>query len=142
MRTKIVTIIFSICICLSVGLAVSNQLATAASSGKCKGTSFFGLPTWYKYLDFENGDNCDLIFDAQKPTDYYLVGLAILEMLLMLAGILAVVFVVVGGYKYTIAQGNPEKIANARQTIQNALIGVVIAVIASRVVAALATKIS
>jgi hypothetical protein len=115
--------------------------SNGGSSTGCKKSTFFGLPPWYKYLEFENA-NCDIKFDATKPTDYSLIALAILEMLLTIAGILAVVYLVIGGYKLVIAQGNPDKIMDARQTIKNAIIGVVIAVVASRIVAYLAGKLA
>jgi hypothetical protein len=60
--------------------------------------------------------------------------------LLKLAGALAVVFVIVGGYKFVTSQAAPDKIASARNTIQNALVGVVIAVVASETVAYIGNK--
>lgn len=95
------------------------------------------LPTWYKYLDFDK--NCDVVVaPGEGAKTAVLVGLAIIEMLLVVAGVIAVIMVMIGGFKYVISQGEPEKIGNAKMTIINALLGAVIAIIASQVVAYLA----
>jgi len=95
------------------------------------------LPTWYKYLEFDtSNDNCDVVMDSKGlPKNIVLIGLAIIEMLLVLAGIIAVIMVMVGGFKYVVSQGESEKVANAKNTIINSLVGTVIAIIASQVVA-------
>lgn len=94
------------------------------------------LPTWYKYLDFDtSNDGCDIkMVPDDLPKSIVLIGLAIIEMLLVLAGIVAVIMVMVGGFKYVISQGEPDKIANAKNTIINSLIGAVIAIVASQLV--------
>jgi len=58
------------------------------------------------------------------------VLLAIVEILLMIAGIVAVGYVIYGGVSYTISQGTPEKTVAARTIILNGLIGLVIAALA------------
>ena len=45
-------------------------------------------------------------------------------------GILAVVFIIIGGYNYTMSQGDPGKVAKAKSTILYAIIGLVIALMA------------
>ena len=46
----------------------------------------------------------------------------------------AIIFVIIGGFKFIVAQGNPDKVAKARNTLANALVGALIAILASRVV--------
>ena len=41
-------------------------------------------------------------------------------------GIVAVIFVVIGGYKYTVSQGEPSRVQQAKNTIMYSLIGLVI----------------
>jgi hypothetical protein len=111
--------------------------------------TFFGLPVWYKYLaatpesSTDGGSGCDFssIFETQTPTgtkfsfeNIVLVGLAILDMLLILAGIVAIVFVIFGGIQYMLSQGEPERTKGAQSTILNALIGLVIAIAASALI--------
>ena len=56
--------------------------------------------------------------------------LAIIEILLRVAAIAAGVFVLIGGIKYIASRGNSDKLATAKNTVLDALIGLVIAVIA------------
>ena len=49
-------------------------------------------------------------------------------------GALAVLFIVVGGFRLTWSQGDPQKIAKARMTILYAVIGLVIAILAEVIV--------
>lgn len=103
----------------------------------CPDTSKFGIPTWYKYLDAQeiNGD-CRLLVDANlTDLDSLLgIGLAAVEILLFFAGIIAVAFIVYGGFRYVLSQGEPENTTTAKNSILNAVIGLVIALLASAIV--------
>jgi Type IV secretion system pilin len=126
----------------SIFVIAPAQPAFAVASAQCQKNSFFGLPTWYKYLDVVYDSTSESCVITNKGDDAvsvgFLIGLAVFEILLAIAGLLAVVFVTYGGYKFIIAQGEPDKIAGARKTILNALIGLVIAVLASQIVAFIA----
>ncbi len=98
------------------------------------GGEFFGFPTWYKYLAGEKGLSGRCMAVLNEPKDFALVGIAVLDMLVRIAGVLAMVYVIYGGTKMIMAQGDPEKIKVGRNTVINALIGVVIAIIATAVV--------
>lgn len=103
----------------------------------CTGdNAFFGFPTWYKYVP----GTCDPQGITLTPgTSMFdvapLVALAILEIALRLAGMLAIFFVIYGGVIYTTSQGEPDKVGQAKGTIINALIGLVISILAVAVVA-------
>ena len=107
---------------------VTNFAAT------CKpGQSFIGLPTWYKYLDGEgSGLECTPVITGLP--DIWLVVLAIVELLIRVAALASLTYVVIGGIKYMIARGNPDKLTTARMTIIYALVGLVIAVVAVAVI--------
>lgn len=93
------------------------------------GGNLLGLPTWYKYLNSDiTAGKCSVIFNF--PEDMGKIALAIVEILLRLGGMVAVVFVIYGGVRYIISQGEPEGIAKAKGTIVNALIGLAITIIA------------
>jgi len=108
----------------------------------CNPGGFLGFPTWYKYLTIQStpdpytgGVSCNVSgFSFWPPTDFLLVFLAVLDILLYVAGMVAVVFVIYGGVKYILSQGNPENTKKAQTTIINALIGMVIAILATTVV--------
>lgn len=107
-----------------------NQLAEIL--GKTTGCSkeFLGLKPWYNYL--EAGDNCGVKhFNVLPPnSDVPLVLLAVVDDLLRIAGMVAVAFVIASAVKFMTSDGQPDKIAAARQTILNALIGLAIALVA------------
>lgn len=109
-----------------------TSLTTFAADKACE-HGFFGLPTWYKYLDVK-APACTI--DKFKiPGDFSLVALAVAEILLRIAGIVAVAFVIWGGIQYVLSQGEPDKTKSALQTIINALVGLVIALLSTGIVA-------
>ncbi len=117
-----------------------------------KGGSFLGiLPKWYKYLPYEQDSTtgrCEVLYHTNLHNGGGIdfnpllpIGLAVLEMILHLAGVIAVVYVIYGAFRYITSQGEPENTKNARETILNALIGVAIVIIASAAVSFIANKI-
>lgn len=110
-----------------------NRFAAACTPGK--GSLF--LPTWYKYLegkeDLADTGKCTIVFTF--PDDVGKILLALIDILLRVGGLVAVVFVVYGGFNYITSQGQPDNTKSARQMIINALIGVVITTIATVIVA-------
>lgn len=122
---------------------------SAASSDNCvkENRGFLNFPTWYKYLkpNFDGGE-CKLTFAF--PGDTGKVLLAVVEILLRVAGLVAVGFVIYGGFQYMLYQGDknyqgiPEKANAARSTIINALIGVVITTVATVAVTFFANNIT
>jgi hypothetical protein len=100
-------------------------------------TVFFFLPTWYKYLEL----NSDCSVNFTFPGDIWLVAVAIVEMLLRLAGFVAVIAIIASGVRYMLSGGNPEKAASARRGIVNSFIGLAIALVAAGFVAYLGNTI-
>lgn len=144
-KNKFIHIIFIIAIFIFFNAGAVGAVGTgydanfAALSSDCKGNSFFGLTPWYKYLEFDS--SCNLIPLSETEGVIYLILLAIAELMLNIAGFLAVVFVLYGGFKFITSQGEPQNIANSRKVILNALIGLVIALLASQFVKFIALKI-
>lgn len=110
----------------------------AAPSPTCKPGTFFGLPTWYEYLykagriDYK-GSTCRLVEPFQM-NDILLVAMALLDLGLRLAGAIAVGYIIYGGIQYVISSGEPDKTKKAQETIVNALIGLVLAMLATVIV--------
>lgn len=128
----------------SIGLLGGR--AFAAVDERCN-NSFLGFPAWYAYLDVEYVDDkkgCKIVGPAKTETDASgetissvdvakaapMVFLAVIDILMRLAGMIAFAYVVISGFKFVLSQGNPEKEKAARQTIINALIGLVISILA------------
>lgn len=110
-------------------------------SGPCGKPTFFGLVPWYKYLDYQTNPQthtCEIVnFNALgngSNSGILLIVLAIIDDLLRIAGMVAVVFVIVAGFKIMTAQGEPEKVASGRKTLVFALVGLAIAILAVTIV--------
>lgn len=154
MKKFIAPSIMSVFIMLSLmtGMVGVGRVSAAESVTPCAlKTDFLGLPTWYKYLPGKTnpGGSCDPQItcdgtgtdqavsencNSQSGIDIsklWLIGLAILDLLFRLGGIIAVGVVVYGGIKYITSQGQPDATKGARQTIINACIGIGITIIAS-----------
>lgn len=106
----------------------------ATRSGCNHGRLLLGFPTWYQYLDTEldSSGRCQPIIDG--ITSVLSIGVAVLDIMLRLAGILAVAFIIVGAFKYIISGGEPDRAKSARNTIINALVGLVITLVATGIV--------
>lgn len=101
----------------------------------------YGIPTWYKYLDGYRDpitNACSPLyrqnFSFRELNSLAGIGLAIIEILLRLVAVTAVVWMVYGGFQYLISQGEPDRTKAAKDTVLNAIIGLIIAVSASVIV--------
>lgn len=128
--------------------------------------SFLGFPSWYKYLEVERNSGTgvcevvgpsetvvddrgtpeftadDVTYDRLNTTSVVTrVGLAIIDILLRVAGAVAFAFIVVSGFKFVLSQGNPDQEKAARETAINAVIGMVIAMFAVVIVTYIGNRI-
>lgn len=112
----------------------------------CGGGTFFGLVPWYHYLKL-SVDSTTKSCEVQSFTtlgahsSFLLILLAIVDDLLRIAGVVAVGFVIYAGIRYIMSQGSPDETAKAQSTLLNALIGLVIAMIAVGLVSFVGSKI-
>lgn len=119
----------------------------AAKGENCNpADDLLGFPTWYEYLPCDSTGkpsfNPDKTGKFFNPQGVLLIVMAIIDILMRLAGILAVVFVVVGGIKYTTSQGSPESVQNAKNTIIYAVVGLILTIVASGIVSFIARSIN
>ena len=54
---------------------------------------------------------------------------SVIQLMLIFAGGIAVVFVVIGGYYYITAQGNEEQAEKGKNTLINAIIGIIVVIL-------------
>jgi len=101
--------------------------------------SFFGFPSWYEYLKLDG--QCQ-VTNFTVPDSLVLVGLALVDMLLRVAGLAAIFFIIYAGIQYVTSQGNPDAAAKAKDTIINALIGLAVAVVAVGIVSFIGSKLA
>jgi hypothetical protein len=102
-------------------------------------TTFFGLPTWYKYLPAGDFTGCE-VSNFNFPGDFTYIAISAVDIALTIAGMVAVGYVIYGGIQYVISQGEPDKTRGAKNTITNALVGLVIAGIAISLVSFLGSQ--
>lgn len=130
--------------------------AAQTSAAPCDlGESVLGVPTWYKYFDGDSDESgrCSVVLpttgttegnpdttDWAKVVGY--VAIAATEILLRIAALVAVGYIIYGGYRYILSQGDPESAKSARQTIINALIGLVIAIASASIVHFVANRLT
>jgi hypothetical protein len=106
--------------------------------------SFFGLKPWYQYLPFNltqnpaSPDYCTVNLDftggGAAWNQLWLIAIAVLDDLLIIAGVVALAFVLIGAFRYVTSQGEPQGIKDATGTIAGAIVGLIIAVVATDVV--------
>lgn len=114
-----------------------------AVTNGCTPHAFFGLKPWYQYL--ETNAQCDVINFKVLPTtgvsDFALIALALVDDLLRIAGFVAIGFVIYGGILYVTSQGSPDQTGKAQATIINALLGLVLAILATAFVSFIGNRI-
>lgn len=133
---------------LSLGYSLSSPHVVSAQLPRdCGSSSFLGLPTWHKYLQVAEDDTgrCTVTGPTKKDPasdrenfDWEAglgrIALAIVEIMLRIVGLVAVGYVIYGGIKYILSQGEPDKTKSAKNTVVNALIGAAIAIAATAIV--------
>ncbi len=117
--------------------AQSSQLENA--SGTCRDDFIFGIPTWYKYLEKKSVTPCQP--ELREIKDATLILLAVVEALVKVSAFLALAYLIWGGIKYTTSQGSPEGTKGAKDTILNAVIGLVITLSATAIVVFIGNRI-
>jgi hypothetical protein len=141
----------------NTGQAVTTVQGSSPIAQQCSKT-FLGLKPWFSYLPNDafkytnpdthigsyscNIENFSLLGDGGTSSQLLPVLLAVADDLIRIAGLVAVAFVISGGIQFVISQGEPEKTKRARETIINALIGVVVAIIAALVVSFIGSRLS
>lgn len=93
-----------------------------------------GFPNWNKGLDFKHDGSGGCVLDGFKLNDVWIVVANLVQMALFLAGLLAVVFIIIGGIMFITSSGNPDNVARARKTLTSALLGLIVAVLASTII--------
>lgn len=107
---------------------IRNTLHVFANS-HCN-TGFLSLPNWHKGLD--KTDNCEIVLNDLN--EVWIIAANIADIVIHIAGLLSVVFIIYGGVRYITSQGDPENLQSAKKTIANAIVGLILAILASTIV--------
>lgn len=119
------------------GLAVATILSFASTTpahaaAPCSPPNFLGMPAWYRGL--QDSNDCSSIQTTDIQTMILTIALNILQAAMVIVAYVAVGFIIKGGYMYMVSTGSPDAMAKAKNTIRDALIGLVIAISAAAIV--------
>ncbi len=91
--------------------------------------SFIGLPA--SAVEIKNPDSGFFVDNLGGQSTFRGILLfAITKILLPLTGMIAVFFIILGGYQYITSGANEELAESGKKTLQNAIIGLVIVILA------------
>lgn len=94
---------------------------------------FLGFPAWYNGL-LDGSCNVTSPSSAGLSNFIWHIVMNVIEAAMMLVGYIAVGFILYGGFQYLTSQGTPDAAAKARTTITNAVIGLVISLVAVAII--------
>ncbi len=125
---------------LLVAKITALPLFAVASNVTCSSKSgFLGLPPWWEYLNQPTPPQC--IVNVNWPGGIWAIGLAVLDMLLRIAGVAAVISLMVSAVMYVTSTGNPDRTSAALSRIINSLVGLAIVLVAAAAVAFIGNRI-
>lgn len=139
MKRLVLTALVALAMVLSLAPVPVRALNVPAPVGQfaaCSGGSFFGFPPWYACLQKDASGGPKLT----KLEDLWLVAFPLLETGIKLAAYVAIGFIVWGGIRFIKSQGNPGEITASRDTIRDAIIGLVICISSVAIVQFLASR--
>ena len=95
-------------------------------------SGFLGFPAWYRGL---TNASCDVVSPGDSSSIslsgfIWTVVLNIVEMAMVAVAYVTVFFILYGGFQFLTSQGAPDGMAKARTTITNAVIGLIISLVA------------
>lgn len=135
-----IKLLFAVVASIMIGLM---GMPTQSAHAACISEHFMNLPAWYDGLKGDM-DKVKHICSIQTPSNeeelaqyIWTIALNITSIIFGVAGYLAVLFVIYGGYQYMLSRGDPGMAAKGRQTITNAVIGIVLCASASTIAGAI-----
>lgn len=124
------------------GVQASTTTASAATGNPACAGRLLTFPVWYRGLT--SGSNCS---DLKSPADFAsgskdsgigtyigIIALNVIEMLLQLIGYIAAFFIIYGGFIYMTQGSESNKVEEAKKTILNAVVGLVISIFSIAIV--------
>lgn len=138
-------IFLALALVLTSGVVLSTAISPAAyaeADASCD-AYVVAMPAWYNGM-MTRSSSGDCEFEGLKSTsepnkiDFsrtgFKIGANVVRCLLIASMYVAIFFVIKGGVAYIYSTGSPEGVAGAKKTVQNALIGFIIAMLAVQIV--------
>lgn len=111
-------------------MPIFSQNVFAATCNK----TYLGFPAWYNGLEVVDTTTCSVktptTADGKNVVGPFVwtIALNVIDMALVLVGYISVFFILYGGFSFIVNSGNSDVIAKSRQTIMNAVIGLIISI--------------
>jgi hypothetical protein len=131
-----------------LGGVLSFAAPTTVNAVDCSGktSSFLSFPTWYRGLEGkDNGKGgCDFgdLKGKNLGSTIFTIILNVIDMALRVVAILAIGFIIFGGFLYLTSQGEPERTKKGTDTLLKAVIGLVIAILSTAVVSFIVARLA
>ena len=120
---------FIVFVAAPIVTVATPQTAHAAVSSECE-TSLLGIPPWYRGLSTKDGNgNCGIVSPDEVgglSTFIWKIVLNIIQLALVLAGWIALFFIIYGAFLFITGGGNASQVEKGRKSIFNAVIGLII----------------
>lgn len=113
-----------------VSLLPATVHAVGPATDMACGGSFLGFPKWYAHLP--GSGSCQPTLTSLNQI--WVIVLNIVDIMIRLAGIVAVGMILWAGFKYIRSEGEAAKTAEAKNTILSAVIGLVLVIAAVAIV--------
>jgi hypothetical protein len=133
---KILVLVIMIVAMFFTGPLISQQPVSAAGACNDKDASFLGFPTWYRGLIKDNA-TCTL----KGPDEIGGLGnyiwrivLNVIDILMIAIGYISVGFIIYGGFQYLTSAGSADGAKKGKTTITNAVIGLVLSLVAVAII--------
>ena len=135
------------------GILVFSQVNNIAFAKDCsKDNGFFSLPAWHrglvdkktcqiKKINQKNGVTHKNDSEVSLQVFIWTIIGNIADMIMRLIGVISAGFIIYGGYQYMLSVGDASRMAKAKVTITNAVVGLIIAIVASGFVSYLMSNI-
>jgi len=112
-----------------ITIVATPQTVQAAGPNDCE-SRILGIPPWYRGLTKSDGtEDCTIISPTEAggvSTFIWKIVLNIIEIGLIIAGWIALFFILYGGFLFITGGGNASQVEKARKSIFNAVIGLII----------------
>lgn len=103
-------------------------------------STFFGVPAWYRGL---TDGACQVKYPGSEEDStsrfVWTIVLNLLQGAFMIAAYVTIFYILKGGFLYMTTAGSSDGMSSAKKTITNAIIGLIIAILAASIVNAIAS---
>jgi hypothetical protein len=124
------------------GSAVSlGAPITVSAADECGNESFLGFPAWYKGVTEPGEGGCKVVVKDEEDgfaRFIWRVALNVIQAFMVALGYATAGMLMYGGFLFITSRGKPEEAAQARSTMQEAFIGLVLSLGAVAIVSFIA----